>query len=61
ITALLAQGYEASQAATIGVCIHGLAADLALTEQSPETMLPSDVTKYLGIAFKSLLQRETSE
>lgn len=60
ITALLAQGYDTYEAAVIGVCLHGRAADITLENQSYESMLASDVTKNLGTAFKSLLQRETS-
>jgi NAD(P)H-hydrate epimerase len=54
ITALLAQKYEPLHAAFLGVYIHGLAADLALEQQSMESMIASDVIKYLGIAFNSL-------
>jgi len=54
ITALLAQNYEPLHAALLGVYIHGLAADLALEQQSMESMLASDVLKYIGAAFNSL-------
>ena len=54
ITALLAQGYDPFDAACIGVYTHGLAADLALKDQSPESMLITDVIECLGKAFKKL-------
>ena len=54
ITAFLAQGYEPIKAATMGVYIHGLAADICLKEQSMESMLIEDVIKNLGYAFKNI-------
>ncbi len=54
ITAFLAQGYPALDAAKIGVYLHGLAADLALTQQSMESLLITDVIECLGNAFKWL-------
>jgi ADP-dependent NAD(P)H-hydrate dehydratase / NAD(P)H-hydrate epimerase len=54
LTALLAQKYEALQAALFGVYIHGLAADFALQAQSPESMLATDVIENLSAAFSSL-------
>ncbi|MCK4922216.1 MAG: NAD(P)H-hydrate dehydratase [Bacteroidales bacterium] len=55
ITALLAQNYKPSDAAILGVYLHGLAADLALKNQSQESLLPSDVIENLGKAFTLLL------
>ena len=55
ITAFLAQGYPAFDAAKMGVYIHGLAADLTLAEQSIESMLITDVIEHLGKAFQQLL------
>lgn len=52
ITGLLAQGMKPENAAIYGVYIHGLAADLALCEQSVESLIASDIIKYLGKAFK---------
>lgn len=51
ITALLAQQYNAFSAAKIGVFIHGLAADIALKNQSLESLLITDVIECLGKAF----------
>ncbi|NUY80007.1 NAD(P)H-hydrate dehydratase [Flavobacterium sp. MAH-1] len=54
ITALLAQGYEALDAAKLGVYLHGLTADLALPETGTEYFVASDVIRYLGKAFLSI-------
>ncbi len=54
ITAFLAQGYKPFDAAILGVYIHGLAADIALNEQSMESMLITDVINCLGTAFKHI-------
>jgi hydroxyethylthiazole kinase-like uncharacterized protein yjeF len=54
ITAFLAQGYPAFDAAKMGVYIHGLASDLALAQQSMESMLITDVIEHLGKAFQHL-------
>lgn len=51
ITALLAQGYTAFDAARCGVYLHGLAADMTLEKQSLESMLITDVIESLGQAF----------
>ena len=56
ITAFLAQGYKPFDAAKLGVYLHGLAADIALKEQSLESMLITDVIECLGKAFK-IIQR----
>ncbi len=54
ILAFLGQGYEPWQAAVAAVYIHGLCADLALVEQSQESLLPTDLLNYTGQAFKHL-------
>ncbi|MDN3678659.1 hypothetical protein QWY90_15205 [Flavobacterium paronense] len=41
-------------AALLGVYIHGLAADITLETQSPESMLITDVIDNLGRAFKKI-------
>ncbi len=56
ITSLLAQGYPALEAAKIGVYIHGFAADIALKNQSVESMLITDVIECLGDAFKAVMK-----
>lgn len=54
IVAFLAQGYTPFTASQLAVYIHGLAADIALSEQSMESMLITDVICSLGKAFKEL-------
>ena len=54
ITSLRAQGYGAAESAILGVYIHGRAADLALEEQSEESMLATDLPNYFGAVFKEL-------
>lgn len=56
LTALLAQGYLPEQAAILGVYLHARAAELALVEQSMESMLPSDLIEHIGKAYHSLYQ-----
>jgi hydroxyethylthiazole kinase-like uncharacterized protein yjeF len=54
ITGLLAQGYEPLDAARLGVYVHGLAGDLALEEESMESLTTSDILRFLGKAFNTL-------
>jgi NAD(P)H-hydrate epimerase len=56
ITAFLAQGYKAIDAASIGVYVHGLAADICLKNQSMESMLIGDVIDKLGNAFMKIVK-----
>ena len=51
ITGLLAQGYAAADAAVFGVYLHGLTADIAVTETGHQAFTASDVIKYLGKAY----------
>ena len=55
ISSFLAQGYGPAIAAMIGVYLHGRAADIALKDQSPESMLITDVIGCLGKAFKKIV------
>ena len=55
ITALLAQHYPPLHAALLGVYVHGLSGDLCLTEQSCESLLPTDLIDGLGRAFKAIV------
>ena len=54
IAAFLAQGYGAEEAARLGVFLHGLAADLAINEQSVESLVATDLCRYMGQAFAKL-------
>ena len=54
ILALLAQHYTAEQAAVIGVWLHALAADIALSDGNRDSsLLPSDIIAHLGAAFNA--------
>lgn len=54
LTGLLAQGYAASDAARLGVYLHGLAGDLAAESTGQEFLLAGDVITHLGMAFTRL-------
>ncbi len=54
ITSLLAQSYDAIDAAILGVYLHGLTADLALPETGYQSFMASDVIANIGKAFLSL-------
>jgi NAD(P)H-hydrate epimerase len=54
-TALLAQGADTYQAASIGAWVCGRAAEIAVVQgASTESLTPSDVLEKLGSAFRSL-------
>ena len=55
ITAFVAQGYSDYESAFIAAYLHGLSADLALIKESPESLVASDITAYLGAAFNHLM------
>ncbi|RZK01126.1 MAG: NAD(P)H-hydrate dehydratase, partial [Flavobacterium sp.] len=54
ITSLLAQGYEPTDAALLGVYIHGWAGDVAAKKFSKEAMLPSQLIQSLSNVFLAL-------
>ncbi|RTY86290.1 NAD(P)H-hydrate dehydratase [Flavobacterium sp. RSP15] len=58
ITSLLAQAYEPISAAILGVYLHGLTADIALSETSYQSFIASDVIANIGKAFLSLEKLE---
>ena len=53
LAGLLAQGYPAPIAAVLGVWLHGKAGDLALENDSMESLSASGLIDFLGAAFKS--------
>ena len=53
---LLAQGYTPEDAAVLGLCVHGLAGDLACAEQEMEGLIAEDILNNLGRAFSQLRQ-----
>ncbi|MDP1842143.1 MAG: NAD(P)H-hydrate dehydratase [Sediminibacterium sp.] len=54
LTAFLAQEYLPEHAAILAVYLHGLAADVALQNQSMESLLASDMIESLGAGFKKI-------
>ncbi|MFM7850436.1 MAG: NAD(P)H-hydrate dehydratase, partial [Flammeovirgaceae bacterium] len=54
LTALLAQGYESTEAAVLGVYLHGLAGDLAAYDIGQDSLMASDIITYLPQAFRAL-------
>ena len=54
LLALLSQNYSPEHAALLGVYIHGMAADIALTKGSEESLTAGDIVMNLGHAFRQL-------
>ncbi|MFN8286254.1 MAG: NAD(P)H-hydrate dehydratase [Chitinophagales bacterium] len=54
ISALLAQGYTAEEAAMVGVYVHGLAGDYAATDLGKTALTAGDIIRYLPKAFSSV-------
>lgn len=54
-TALLGRGVSTYDAGRLGAWLCGKASELALEEESEESMLPSDTIEYLGKAFRVLI------
>ncbi len=54
ITGLLAQNYSPIHAALLGVYLHGLAGDIAVSKSSEESLIAGDITLNLGKAFEKL-------
>ncbi|SHG34961.1 yjeF C-terminal region, hydroxyethylthiazole kinase-related [Flavobacterium segetis] len=54
ISSLLAQSYNAIDAAIIGVYLHGLTADIALPKTGYQSFIASDIIKNIGKAYLTL-------
>jgi len=54
ILGLLAQQYEAEEAAITGVYLHGLAGDIAAHESCQESIIASDIADYLFSAYTKI-------
>jgi NAD(P)H-hydrate epimerase len=54
ITGLLARGYHQADACRVGMYLHGYAGDLAAQELGKESLIASDLIKYLPKAFMEL-------
>jgi NAD(P)H-hydrate epimerase len=57
ILAMLAQGYDAFDAARLSVYLHGLAGDVAATTFSQEFLTAGTLIDSLGSAFKKLREK----
>jgi len=57
ITGLISRGYEPSDAAFVGVYLHGLASDLAVLDINQESLLASEVIRYIPTAFDYLYKK----
>ena len=55
ITALLARGYSAEEAAMTGMYLHGLAGDYAARDFGVESLIASDIIAYLPKAFRKYI------
>lgn len=58
ITALLARGYKAGDAAMTGMYLHGLAGDIAAGQVGMESMMASDIINCLPQAFMRLNRQQ---
>ncbi|MFH2142034.1 MAG: NAD(P)H-hydrate dehydratase [Bacteroidota bacterium] len=58
ILSLLSQGYKPVESAIFGVYLHGLAGDIASNCLSEESLIASDITNFLGSAFKLINKYE---
>ena len=54
LTGLLARGYSQGDACKLGMYLHGLAGDIAAKELGEESMMATDLIKYLPKAFERL-------
>lgn len=58
IAALIAQGYNALEAALFGVYLHGRAADLAIPSTGYQALTAGKIIDFIGAAFIDLFQTE---
>lgn len=54
ITGLLARGYDRKTAAALGMYVHGLAGDLAAEELGMESLIATDIIRFLPQALKKI-------
>ena len=58
LTGLLAQKYTADEAAIVGVFLHGLAGDLAVSECGMDALIASDIIAHLPGAYLKVVRKE---
>lgn len=61
ICGLMAQSYSPLLSSIIGVYLHGLAGDIALSNQSVQSLIASDIIDNLGNAYKIILNKKRAE
>lgn len=54
ITSLVGQGYTSTEAAIVGVYLHGLAGDCAIETIHPHSLVASDISKHISTAYNRL-------
>ncbi|MFZ4463645.1 MAG: NAD(P)H-hydrate dehydratase [Bacteroidales bacterium] len=54
ILGLLAQGYSTFEASVLGVFLHGLAGDIAVSENGMESLIAGDIVRNIGKAYMKL-------
>lgn len=54
ILSLVAQRYTPEEATLLGVYLHGLAGDIAASENGMESLIASDISKNIGKAFRKI-------
>lgn len=58
LLSLLAQGYAPHEACMLGVCLHGLAGDLAAAKLCEESVIASDIVDHLSAAFNAIRRKD---
>jgi NAD(P)H-hydrate epimerase len=54
LTSFLAQGYSSLETCLLGVCLHGLAGDIAADKNGMESMIASDIVSAIPSAFAKI-------
>ena len=54
LTSFLAQGYTSLETCLLGVCLHGMAGDIAAEQLGMESMIASDIVDGIAAAFSAL-------
>ena len=54
----MAQGHNPVETALFGTYLHGLAGDLYVEDNAPQSLIASDLPQYFGKAFRYLESKE---